>query len=54
MESKKKEKNGTDEPSCRAGIKRQTSKMDLRTWGGRVKLGRSESSINIHILPNVK
>ena len=36
MESKKKK--GTDEPSCRAGIQRQTQKMDL-TWGGRVKLG---------------
>ena len=53
MESKKK-KNGTDEPSCRAGIKRQTERMDLRTWGGREKLGQSESSIDIYTLPNVK
>ena len=52
MESKKK--NGADKPSCRAGIKRQTQKMDLRTWGGRVKLGRSESSIDVYTLPNVK
>ena len=53
MESKKKKK-GTDEPSCRAGIKRQTQKMDLRKWDGRAKLGRSESSINIYTLLNVK
>ena len=26
--------------------------MNLRTWGGRGKLGQSESSINIYILPN--
>ena len=39
MESRKK---GTDEPSCRAGIKRQTERMDLRTWGGGGKLERSE------------
>ena len=28
--------------------------MDLRTWGARAKLGRSESSIDIYTLPNVK
>ena len=33
---------------------RQTKKMDLRTWGGRAKVGRSERSIDIHTLPNVK
>ena len=27
---------------------------DLRTWGGRAKLGRNESSIDIYTLPNVK
>ena len=27
-------KNGTDAPSGRAGIKTQTERMDLRTWGG--------------------
>ena len=27
-------KNGTDEPSGRAGIKTQTYRTDLRTWGG--------------------
>ena len=30
MESRK---TGTDEPSGRAGIKMQTLRMDLRTWG---------------------
>ena len=49
-----KKKKGTDEPSCRAGIKRQTWRMDLMTWGRRVKLGLSESSIDIYTLPNVK
>ena len=34
MESKKK-KNGSAEPTCRAGIKMQTQRMDLRTQGGR-------------------
>ena len=28
--------------------------MYLRTWGGRAKLGRSEGSIDIHTLLNVK
>ena len=28
--------------------------MDLRTWGGRAKLGQSESSIDIYTLLNVK
>ena len=28
--------------------------MDLRTWGGRGKLGQSESSIDTYTLPNVK
>ena len=32
MESKKK--NGSDEPRGRTGIKTQTYRMDLRTWGG--------------------
>ena len=27
-------KNGTDEPTGRAGINMQTYRMDLRTWGG--------------------
>ena len=49
-----KKKNATDEPSSRAGIKRQTQKMDLRTRGGRAKLGRSESGTDIYTLPNVK
>ena len=31
MESKKK---GSEEPRGRTGIKMQTSRMDLRTWGG--------------------
>ena len=53
MESKKK--NGTDEPSGRAGIKTQTYRMDLRTrQRGREKLGRSDRSIDIYTLPNVK
>ena len=33
MESKKT-KNGSDEPMGRAGIKTQTSRMDLKTQGG--------------------
>ena len=28
--------------------------MDLRTWGGREKLGQSESGMDIYTLPNVK
>ena len=28
------QKNGTDDPSGRAGIKMQTQRMDLRTRGG--------------------
>ena len=37
MESKKKKKNGSDEPRSRTGVKTQTQRMDLRTWGeGRV------------------
>ena len=32
MESKKK--NGSDEHNGRTGIKTQTQRMDLRTWGG--------------------
>ena len=51
MESKK---NGTDEPSGRAGIKMQTYRMNLETRGARGKLGRSESSIDIYTLLNVK
>ena len=31
MESKKK---GSEEPRGRTGVKMQTQKMDLRTWGG--------------------
>ena len=33
MECKKKKK-GSDEPRVRTGIKMQTQRMDLRTWGG--------------------
>ena len=33
MESKKKKK-GSDESWGRTGIKTQTYRMDLRTWGG--------------------
>ena len=52
MESKK---NGTDEPSGRAGIKMQTQTMYLRTQGaGKGKLGQCKSSIDICTLPNVK
>ena len=47
-------KIGTDGHSFRAGIKRQTQRMDLRIWGGRGKPGRRESSIDIYTLPNVK
>ena len=37
MESKKKKKNGSEEPRDRTGIKTQTQRMDLRTpVGGRV------------------
>ena len=37
MESKKKKKNGSEEPRGRTGIKTQTQRMDLRTRGrGRV------------------
>ena len=32
MESKKKK--GSEEPRGRTGIKMQTERMDLRTWGG--------------------
>ena len=35
MESKKKEKKGSEEPRGRTGIKTQTFRMDLRTRGGR-------------------
>ena len=31
----KSRKNGTDEPSGRAGTEMQTLRMDLRTWEGR-------------------
>ena len=44
---KKKEKNGSDEPKGRIGIKTQTQRMDLRTRHGggvKCKLGRSEPS----------
>ena len=34
MESKKKTKNGSEEPRGRRGIKTQTWRMDLRTQGG--------------------
>ena len=34
MESKK-ERNGSEEPRGRTGIKTQTKRMDLRTRGGR-------------------
>ena len=34
MESKKKNKKlGSEEPRGRTGIKTQTQRMDLRTWG---------------------
>ena len=33
MESEKKKK-GSEEPRGRTGIKMQTQRMDLRTWGG--------------------
>ena len=33
MESKGKKK-GSEEPRGRTGIKMQTQRMDLRTWGG--------------------
>ena len=32
MESKQQQKNGSDEPRGRTGIKMQMSRMDLRTW----------------------
>ena len=48
----KKKKKSPDEPSCRAGVKMQTKRMDLRTQGRRGNLGRS--SIDIYTLPNVK
>ena len=53
MESKKK-KIGSEEPRGSTGIKAHTNRMDLRTGGGRAKLGQSESSIDIYTLPNVK
>ena len=34
MESKKKKKEGSNEPRGRKGMKMQTWRMDLRTWGG--------------------
>ena len=34
MELKKKKKNGWEEPRDRTGIKTQTQRMDLKTWGG--------------------
>ena len=30
----KSKKNGTDEPRGRTGIKTQTYRMNLKTWGG--------------------
>ena len=34
MESKKKNKKGSEEPRDRTGIKTQTQRMDMRTLGG--------------------
>ena len=36
------QKNGTEEPSDRAGIKTQMQRTDLRTQGGKGRQGRSE------------
>ena len=32
-----KEKNGTDESICRAGVETQVQRMDMRRWRVRIK-----------------
>ena len=44
----------TDEHICRAGIEKQTQKTDLWTQQGKERVGRTESSTEIHTLPYVK
>ena len=49
MESKKRKKNGSDEPRGRTGIKTQDVENGLEDTGrGKGKLGRSERVACIH------
>ena len=51
------QKNGTDEPICRAGIETQMYRTDLWTWGmsgGRRRWDELRSSIDIYTLPCIK
>ena len=49
------QKNGADEPICRAGIETQTQRTDMWTWWGE-RGGRTnwEIRFDIYTLPNVK
>ena len=48
------QENDTDETICRAEIKTQVQRMDLRTEQGKERVGQTESSIEIYALPYVK
>ena len=43
---KKKRKNGTDEPICRAEVETQTQRTDLRTQPGKERVGQMRVALN--------
>ena len=43
------EKNGTDDPICRAGIETQTSRLDWGTQQGKARVGQMESAALAYI-----
>ena len=50
------QKDGTDEPICRAAMEMQTQRTDLWTWEGQEGKGgmNGESNTETHTLPYVK
>ena len=48
------QKDDADESICKVEIEMQAKIMDMRTQGGRGRVGQIESSIDIYTLPCVK
>ena len=42
------QKDGTDEPTCRAAMETQTQRTDLRTQRGKDRVGRIERGARKH------